>query len=61
MVAIEGDGIRLIWTIRALERIGYAIDDNSPCRISVTDETWILHNGTSETTFSTLHDLTLAL
>jgi iron complex transport system ATP-binding protein len=60
-IAVQGDGIRFIWTLRALERAGYAIDDNAKSRIVVTDTEWILQNVDSQSEFDSLHQLVMAL
>lgn len=44
-IGLLGDGLRAIWTRRALERIGYEVIENDrilPC-VEVVDEGWYLH------------------
>ncbi|MDQ7028254.1 MAG: ABC transporter ATP-binding protein [Anaerolineae bacterium] len=60
-IVVEGEGVRKIWTIRALERIGYALDDKALCRVIVTESTWILHHGDSSSNYDALHRLVMAL
>jgi iron complex transport system ATP-binding protein len=60
-IAVDGDGVRYIWTVRALERIGYALDDEADCRIIVSETDWILQNKGSQETYDSLHRLVMAI
>jgi iron complex transport system ATP-binding protein len=60
-IAVQGDGIRLIWTIRALERAGYAISNDASQQVSIGSENWILQNGESQSEFDSLHQLVMIL
>jgi iron complex transport system ATP-binding protein len=60
-IAVEGEGVRYIWTVRALERIGYALDNAVNCRIMVTDSSWILQDDGSRTRHESLERLVMAL
>ncbi len=60
-IAVRGEGIRLIWTVRALERAGYAISDDASQQIIIGSENWILQNGESQAEFDALHRLVMAL
>ena len=56
-IAVEGEGVRYIWTVRALERIGYALDDRVDWRIVVTDSAWVLQEDGSKTDYESLERL----
>jgi iron complex transport system ATP-binding protein len=60
-IAVQGDGVRLIWTVRALERAGYAIRDEASQRVIVGSEKWLLQNGAAQAEFDALHRLVMAL
>ncbi len=63
--ALQGDGIRRLWTARALEREGIQVwqgEGHEPARrILVSPEDWWLHEAGERSRFSTLHDLVTAL
>ena len=61
MIAVEGEGVRYIWTVRALERIGFALDDRAECRVMVTDNAWLLQDDGSKTQYDSLERLVMAL
>jgi iron complex transport system ATP-binding protein len=60
-ISVTGEGIRYIWTLRALERAGFAFVKGSNLHVVVSDDDWILHDGESQTTHPTLYRLVMAL
>lgn len=60
-IALEGEGIRRIWTERALERAGFTIDNRSKICVHATSENWVLHREELQSTHTTLHRLLVAL
>jgi iron complex transport system ATP-binding protein len=55
-VAVEGEGLRAIWTRRALERVGFAVHPNASHRIVVAPDRWSLEGPASHMQFfSDLH------
>jgi cobalamin transport system ATP-binding protein len=60
-IALKGEGIRRIWTQRALERAGFTIDETTTTCVIITDEGWVLHQHDSQSTHPTLHRLLAVL
>lgn len=60
-IAIQGEGIRHIWTQRALERIGYKIAETADLRVTVNQNSWILEDDDSESSYDDLYRLVAAL
>jgi iron complex transport system ATP-binding protein len=60
-IALKGEGIPYIWTQRALERIGYEIDESSKLCVIVTQDAWLLADAGSQTSFETLYRLIAVL
>lgn len=59
-VVVEGNGIRVDWTQRALQRAGYQVitqADNTSPRITVSEETWTLNNVTYQSIYTLLKAL----
>lgn len=61
-IAITGEGIRAIWTQRALERSGYLVANNASTIIEISESHWNLKRGESAfEEYATLYDLIAAL
>ncbi len=45
-IAVVGDGVRAVWTARALERVGFQVDAAAPLRVICHPTTW--EYGTAE-------------
>ena len=56
-ITIYGEGIRKIWTQRAIERAGFTVVDNAHIQIYITDTTWQLTKDNSTQEFSSLYAL----
>lgn len=58
-ISIHGDGIRRIWTQRALERAGFTISETAQTHIHITDTSWELKRDASSISeeFLSLYDL----
>lgn len=61
MIALQGDGVRHIWTQRALERIGYKIAETADLRVIVNQDSWVLGDGDSQSHYDDLYRLVVAL
>ena len=59
-IALYGEGIRSIWTQRALERCGFSVDMAVSLEIRVLDDIWELKRGANDTPkkFTSLYELT---
>lgn len=67
-VAVEGEGVTQLWTVRALERRGYSLNqaENADLRITIeTDDqqvtTWLLTTGSHQQRFDSLYDLLIRI
>jgi iron complex transport system ATP-binding protein len=56
-VRLVGEGLRALWTRRALERAGYGIADDAPLRLEIVGDEWHLRRGTLTEVYATLYDL----
>ena len=56
-MSVVGDGIRALWTRRALERAGFEVTPDSNSRVLVEDTAWLY----DDDVFSTLGSLTAAV
>jgi iron complex transport system ATP-binding protein len=61
VVRLVGEGLRALWTRRALERAGYGIADDAPVWVEVSAEGWRLRNGERSADYEYLYDLIAAL
>jgi iron complex transport system ATP-binding protein len=56
VAAVQGDGLPALWTRRALERVGFAIQQEAPHRIVVEPDGWsLLDPSDARQTFNSLH------
>lgn len=56
-ITIRGDGIRAIWTRRALERAGYEIVDDAPLTVEILKHGWMLRNQLYNFLYDLIRDL----
>lgn len=54
-IAVEGTGLKAIWTIRAVERAGYRVLDAAPLTVRIAADGW--HLISEETTHAAVHTL----
>lgn len=63
-IDVIGEGIRAVWTARALERAGYRANvgqNNAPVYVTCNGNGWYLDGKKGRSNYQTLADLTLAL
>lgn len=62
-IALRGQGIRFIWTQRAIERAGFIVDNSAPIEIDVTERAWTLKRDVKNIPekFDSLYALAIAL
>jgi iron complex transport system ATP-binding protein len=56
-VWVSGDKTRMYWTLRALARAGYVVEQDAEVKISVTENSWVIN----DETFSTIEELLIEL
>ncbi|MBP6284988.1 MAG: ABC transporter ATP-binding protein [Paludibacteraceae bacterium] len=57
-ICIKGDAYLVYWTTRALNRIGYTVDENAPITISITEpNTWVVETANSKNTLSSVESV----
>ena len=62
-VKVEGEGLSLIWTLRALNRLGYqfVMEAEPDFRVITSDKKWTLQKGNIQTEFNSIYALLLFL
>ncbi|GAB5492348.1 MAG: ABC transporter ATP-binding protein [Phototrophicaceae bacterium] len=62
-INILGEGIRYIWTVRAIERAGYILSETASSEVIIGETSWQLKRGTNSASeeFSSLYDLMTTL
>ena len=62
-VKVEGEGLQLTWTLRALNRAGYQIVVNADpdFHVMVSDSTWTLKSKNKAQTFQSIYQLLVSL
>jgi iron complex transport system ATP-binding protein len=56
-IALKGEGIRRIWTQRALERSGYQIIEDADLQVGIINQKWHLNHRDAINIFDSLYDL----
>jgi hypothetical protein len=56
-IAVTGEGVRFIWTIRALERAGFAVNADNDCMVTISDIGWKLQFQGHVSEFTTIESL----
>lgn len=62
-VKVEGEGLQLIWTLRALNRVGYqiVIEAEPDFYVKVDSNSWILKSKNETSTFQSIYQLLASL
>ncbi len=60
-ICVNGSGLAYTWTVRALERAGYAITTDAKTTITITDDHWLLADTNAASRYNTIEDLLAAL
>ncbi len=63
-IDVVGDGVQMMWTVRALERAGFQVNhgaNGSAMRVTCADNEWHLAHQAQTTKHLSLADLTVAL
>ena len=62
-VKVEGEGLSLIWTLRALNRLGYqfVVEAEPDFRVIASNKKWTLLKGNTQTEFNSIYELLLFL
>lgn len=56
-IALQGEGVRYVWTERALKRAGYILDDDAEICVLVNSDNWILRGQETEVVCDTIYRL----
>lgn len=60
-VRLVGEGLRAVWTRRALERAGYGVVEDAPLSVEIAGDTWRLQRDGISETYATVYDLIAVL
>lgn len=60
-IAVEGEGLPLLWTRRALARAGYEVDDGAALRVRAIQTQWRVSSGGSTEVHGNIHSLVESL